>query len=290
MTQLTSKLSCDDRRTILRGQETGQWLSVLPSTVNGTELSAVEFRDALNMRYARTPPGLQPSCDGCNQKFSVRHALQCPKGGLVISRHDEIRDELIDLASKTFSPSAVRDEPKIQKSRNPEVKSDEENKDNSMKRLFRNNRNEDRGDILIRGLWERGTDCIIDVRVTDVDAKSNRSKDPHKVLAAHEREKKKKYLGACLEQRRHFSPFVVSTDGLLGKEAKMLLKKLSARLAEKWEKPYSEVCGYVNARMSIAIVRATHLCLRGSRIPTSKMCNRLPQWEDKAGLGLFRRK
>jgi hypothetical protein len=30
----------------------------------------------------------------------------------------------------------------------------------------------------------------------------------------------------------------------------------------------------VNARMSIAIVRATHLCLRGSRIPTSKMCNR----------------
>jgi hypothetical protein len=61
-------------------------------------------------------------------------------------------------------------------------------------------------------------------------------------------------------------------------------------LAEKWdEKPYPEqVCGYVNARMSIAIVRATHLCIRGSRIPTGKMCNRLPQWEDKAGLGLFR--
>ena len=54
MTLLTSKLPCDDRRTILRGQETGQWLSVLPSTVNDTELSAVEFRDALNLRYART--------------------------------------------------------------------------------------------------------------------------------------------------------------------------------------------------------------------------------------------
>jgi hypothetical protein len=109
----------------------------------------------------------------------------------------------------------------------------------------------------------------------------------HKVLAAHEREKKKKYLGACLEQRRHFSPFVVSTDSLLGEEAKILLKKLSTRLAEKWEKPYSEVCGFVNARMSIAIVRVTHLCLRGSRIPASKMCNLLLQWEDKAGLGLF---
>ncbi len=55
-------------------------------------------------------------------------------------------------------------------------------------------------------------------------------------------------LEACLEQHRHFSPFVVSTDGLLGKEAKILLRKLSAMLAEKWEKPYySEVYGYVNA-------------------------------------------
>ena len=99
-------------------------------------------------------------------------------------------------------------------------------------------------------------DCILDVLVTeDVDAKSNRSKDPHKVLAAHEREEKKKYLGACLEQCRHFSPSVVSTESLLGKEAKiLLLKKLSLRLAEKWEKPYSEVCGFANAGMGIAFV------------------------------------
>jgi hypothetical protein len=37
----------------------------------------------------------------------------------------------------------------------------------------------------------------------------------------------------------------------------------------------------------IAIVRATHLCLRDSRIPTSRM-SRLPQWEDTAGLSFFR--
>jgi hypothetical protein len=40
---------------------------------------------------------------------------------------------------------------------------------------------------------------------------------------------------------------VVSTDGLLGKEAKTLLKKMFALLAKKWEKLYSEVCGYANA-------------------------------------------
>jgi hypothetical protein len=70
----------------------------------------------------------------------------------------------------------------------------------------------------------------------------------------------KKYLEACLEQCRNFSPFVVSSDGLLGKESHTLLNKRSA-LLERWEKPYSEICGYVNAPMSIAMVRATHLCL-----------------------------
>jgi hypothetical protein len=67
-----------------------------------------------------------------------------------------------------------------------------------------------------------------------------------------------------------------------------LMKKLSAMLAEKREKPYAEVCGYVTARMSIAIVRATHRCLSGSQVPTGKMSEKLfPQWEDRAGLSLY---
>jgi hypothetical protein len=82
------------------------------------------------------------------------------------------------------------------------------------------------------------------VRVTDLDYKSSLSKDPHKVLAQHERAKKKKYLEACTEQRRHFSPFVVSTDGVMGKEARAILRHLSALLADTWDQPYSVACGY----------------------------------------------
>lgn len=285
---IVSKLPCDDRRTIERGKQTGQWLSVLPSSVNGTELSAQEFRDSVMLRYARTPIDLPSLCDGCGETFSVRHGLECKKGGLVISRHNEIRDELADLASKALYPSAVRDEPKIHPSRPAVKKSAKESSSTPVNRNLTKNQNEDRGDVLVRGLWAHGTDCIIDVRITDTDAKSNRSKDPMKVLATHEREKKRKYLEPCLDQRRHFTPFVVSTDGLVGKEATTLLKKLSELLAEKTGKPYPEVCGYVNARLSIAIVRATHLCLRGSRVPTSRMSNRRPQWEDGAGLSLHR--
>jgi hypothetical protein len=58
--------------------------------------------------------------------------------------------------------------------------------------------------FLIHGLWARGMDWIINVCITDADAKSNCSRDPLKVLTAHKCKEKKKYLEACLEQHQHF--------------------------------------------------------------------------------------
>ena len=86
---------------------------MLPSTVNGTKLSAQEFRDSLHLPYARSPDDLPASCDGCGSKFSVLHALECKNGGLVIGQHNEIQDELYYLATCAFKPSMVHDEPKI---------------------------------------------------------------------------------------------------------------------------------------------------------------------------------
>jgi hypothetical protein len=62
------------------------------------------------------------------------------------------------------------------------------------------------------------------------------------VLESHEKEKKKKHLEACLGQRHHFTPFVVSTDALLGREAKTLLMQIST-IYFSWQrgKSYSEV-------------------------------------------------
>jgi hypothetical protein len=51
---------------------------------------------------------------------------------------------------------------------------------------------------------------------------------------------------------------------------------------------YSQVvCGYVNARKSNAIVRATHLYMRASPVPVHKISIRYSQWEDGAVLSLF---
>jgi len=110
---------------------------------------------------------------------------------------------------------------------------------------------------------------------------------PKKALKRQEKERKEKYCKPCENQRRQFTPFVVSTDGMFGFEARAFLKRLAKLLAEEWEKLYSTVRGFINARMSIALVRATNRCIIGSRIPTSNMSNRF-RWEGGAGLGLLK--
>jgi len=74
--------------------------------------------------------------------------------------------------------------------------------------------NADRGDLLVRGFWEKSADTMFDVRMTNLDSKSYKNLPPKKALERQEKEKKKKYCKPCENQRLHFTPFVVSTvDG-----------------------------------------------------------------------------
>jgi hypothetical protein len=77
-------------------------------------------------------------------------------------------------------------------------------------------------------------ECIVDVHMMDTDANSYRAQDPASVLKSQEKESKWKYLTAyCLEERHHFTPFMVSTDGMMGCKASTFTKCLSAKLAKK---------------------------------------------------------
>jgi hypothetical protein len=67
----TKKMSVDEHRAILCSKLTGQWLSILLSTVNGTKLSAQKFHNNLLLHYGRSLSDLPTYCDGCNKKFSV---------------------------------------------------------------------------------------------------------------------------------------------------------------------------------------------------------------------------
>ena len=228
----------------------------------------------------------------------MSHSLKCKIGGLITQRHDEVASQLGQLCAHALPKSSVHAEPLIQPGHYCDGKDKTAPKSNSQSTSTNDSSStttklpsEERGDLLVRGFWQTSTDCIIDVRLTDTDQPTHLPKSPFEVIEIQEQEKKKKYAKKCSEQRRNFTPFVVSVDGMMGKEAQALLKHLAYIYVAKWDLVYSQVRNYLNSKISIACLRAAHRCLRGSRVPSTRICRSHLQvdspWEDGAGLNLF---
>ena len=264
-------------RRLKRSKQTGAWLTALPHNLNGTVLSAEEFRDNLRLRCGLQPQHLPARCDGCSDRFTVEHALQCHTGGLILQRHDDLAGEWHQLCAEALKPSAVTDEPRIPNYQ-PAQAAGAPHGNNAPQEL--------RGDVAVHGFWRRGTTAIFDIRVTDTDAASYRRKDPAKVLGDQEKAKKVKYGEACREAHRHFTPLVFSVDGMEGTEAKAARKRLASCLAAKWGRNYSQVCGLVRSRLAIALARSLSRCLRGTR-DTRRRINQPLDWVAHAGIRLY---
>ena len=142
---------------------------------------------------------------------------------------------------------------------------------------------EEKGCLFIRYLWTQGTDSICDMPFMNTGTVSYHSKTPEECLKTAKREKKKKYLHACLNQFRKFSPLVTSVDVLLGFDAEATFKRIASHLAQKCKELYPCTYRYVKSRLAITRVRATHHCIRGGRVPASCISVTRPQWEDGAG-------
>ena len=121
------------------------------------------------MRYQRPLLRMPATCDGCGVAFNLEHALDCRKGGLVIQRHNEIRDALVDLASIAFR-NVIKE---------PIVK--EANIRDGTPALI--------ADISSRGLWQP--------QAVDTDAPSHIHRNTAAVLSSAEEEKKRKYNSAA---------------------------------------------------------------------------------------------
>lgn len=109
LSSLLSSLPSLTTRAVQRAMvfHTSCWLNVLPLAHHYFDLSAQKFRDALCLHY-RHPLSLMPaSCHGYGD-FSLTHALDCCKGGLVTQRHNEIRDALGDLATLGYREAVCK--------------------------------------------------------------------------------------------------------------------------------------------------------------------------------------
>lgn len=244
---LLNKMPATQQRTLSRivHGNASTWLTVLPLSAEGFDLSATQFRDQLAIRYHRQPVGLPSLCDGCGADFTLQHALDCRKGGLVRKGHDYLRDHDAGLASQAWG--SVRVEPVVLPAHEQQ------------------DRPELRADWMALGVWESGRAAFFDERIIDADAPSYSNLSWETIANTAVRAKKAKYARAAEELRSSFTPLVCSTDGVLHTEYTALLRRVATQLANKWQRPYAMVMAWVKARTQFAIIRAVDLRLRGSR-------------------------
>jgi hypothetical protein len=58
---------------------------------------------------------------------------------------------------------------------------------------------------------------------------------------------------------------VFTTAGGMGKQCRLVFKRLATTLSEKRGLPNSVVAGWLRCRLSFALLRTTLLCVRGTR-------------------------
>ena len=90
--EVTNNTSCKTKlRSIETSTENGAsiWLTVIQIKRNVFFLEKQAFWDVIRIRYNITLERLPTLCV-CGDPFNLQHALSCPKGALVVTRHNKL--------------------------------------------------------------------------------------------------------------------------------------------------------------------------------------------------------
>ena len=207
-------------------------------------------------------------------------------------RHDTIVSEWESLCLPAFSKPCVTAEPLINRAtRTVETAATQASAPSESAPVVAESGGESspadlRGDLGVAGFWSKGKKTVFDVTISDLDAASYGGCAAMKVVGEREKAKRSKYEPFCRESRLDFTPPAFGVDGSVGGSANAAIRRLASALAARGNRQYSELCGFVRSRLSIALVRAAHVCLRGARDSHAKPAR--PYFESSAGYSLYR--
>ena len=142
-----------------------------------------------------------------------------------------------------------------------------------------------RCDVRIGVLWDRYTDAIIDVNISNYDTYSDRFEPMGTLLAWWYKRKKYNHANNCHGKRKHFSPFIISVNVILRREDLSVLANFSHFMAAKMDEPISHVQVWINSQVLIAVMRSYSQIIRWYLL-TSPLRDRDPYWYPELGLGL----
>ena len=131
-----------------------------------------------------------------------------------------------------------------------------------------------RAHVSARSIWNPLERALLDVRVYHAQAPSNRIlKTTPRMYSHHKKQKKRAYNTRILElERGVFTPLVFSTSGGMGEEAKILFKRVVAKMANKTGQKYSKTITFIKKRLRFDLLKTTVIalqCYRGKQSPSS---------------------
>ena len=70
-------------------------------------MSQEECQDYLCVIYGLMPQDIPATYDGCSKEFLIKHALSCPKGGLILERQDDATKGRVAIGARAPTPSTT---------------------------------------------------------------------------------------------------------------------------------------------------------------------------------------
>ena len=169
----SGELTGFESQCLRRGHNTGRWITLEPITVNRMYLGSQEWCNIVFICYGIDPPDLPHNYDVFGVGFSVTHALNCNKGGLVTAQHNELCNGVADLACKALTSTHVRYNPLITPGRAIGIfKTINDNTAVPNKQPGKVVKSKQKEDLLTTDLWEKGFYCVLYIQVVNMDAKS----------------------------------------------------------------------------------------------------------------------
>ena len=115
----------------------------------------------------------------------------------------------------------------------------------------------------LEGRFEK---AILDIRVFNPSAQSNRCSPLAFVYRRHKQKKKRKYEQHVQEvEQATFTPLVISTTGGMGKAATTFYKRLASMISDKRDVSYSKTVNWICCCLSFALLRASFMSIKGVR-------------------------
>ena len=241
-------------------QEKGvsNWLTVLPLAQNGFTLNKEQFWDSIRIRYGWEIKNLPTTCVR-GSKFTIDHSMSCKKGGFVTLRHNNIRDITAKILGEVCKDVAI--EPVFLPLTGEK-----------MQKKSAKIGDEVGLDVRALGFWVRGQQAFIDVMVFDPNACIYLKISLQQCYTMNEKEKNRQYNERIMEtDHGTFAPLVFSINGGTGRECRTFYSRLAELIAEKINISKSIVVSSIRTKLRFTLLRASLICLRGSRSVTRQV-------------------